>query len=96
MRFGKVNLNLFLGGTIVFIIIAVGALSLIYTPHDPNRMDLARRFQPPGGIHLLGTDQYGRDILSRLMEGAWNSLIVGAIAVGIGLTLGVLLGSLAA
>jgi len=96
LRLGKVNLNLFLGGIIVCLIIFVAMLSLVYTPHDPNRMNLTQRFQPPGGMHLLGTDQYGRDILSRLMEGAWNSLIVGAIAVGIGLTLGVLLGSLAA
>lgn len=78
------------------IIVATAGVSLIFTPHDPNCMDLANRFQPPGGIHLLGTDQYGRDILSRLMKGALNSLIVGGVAVGMGLTLGILLGSLAA
>ncbi len=96
MRFININVNLLAGGAIVLSIIAIAGVSLFYTPHNPNRMDLGQRFQPPGLIHLLGTDQYGRDILSRLMEGAWNSLIVGAVAVGIGLTIGVLLGSLAA
>lgn len=96
MRFTNINVNLLAGGVIVLSIIAIAGVSLFYTPHDPNRMDLGQRFQPPGLMHLLGTDQYGRDILSRLMEGAWNSLVVGAVAVGIGLALGVLLGSLAA
>lgn len=96
MRFLNVNINLLAGGAIVLSIVAVAGVSLFYTPHDPNRMDLGQCFQPPGLIHLLGTDQYGRDILSRLMEGACNSLVVGVVAVGIGLTLGVLLGSLAA
>lgn len=96
MRFPNFNINLLAGGIIVLSIVAIGGLSLFYTPHEPNRMDLTQRFQPPGLVHLLGTDQYGRDILSRLMEGARNSLVVGVVAVGIGLTLGVLLGSLAA
>lgn len=96
MRFSNFNINLLAGGIIVLSIVAIGGLSLFYTPYEPNRMDLAQRFQPPGLAHLLGTDQYGRDILSRLMEGTWNSLVVGVIAVGIGLTLGIFLGSLAA
>lgn len=96
MRFMNININLLAGGAIVLSMVAIGGVSLFYTPHDPNRMDLSQRFQPPELIHLLGTDQYGRDILSRLMEGARNSLVVGAVAVGLGLTLGILLGSLAA
>lgn len=96
MRSLSRNTNLIIGGVIVLIIISLAGLSLVYTPHDPNRMDLNRRFQPPGSKNLFGTDQYGRDVLSRLMEGAGNSLLVGIVAVGIGLTMGVLLGSLAA
>ncbi len=96
MRLSYINSNLLIGGVIVLAMVMIGGLSLVYAPHDPNRMDLEQRFQPPGLKHLLGTDQYGRDILSRLMEGARNSLVVGGVAVGIGLTLGVLLGSLAA
>jgi peptide/nickel transport system permease protein len=90
------NVNLLLGGFLVVVIVATALLSYIYLPYDPNRMDLSRRFLPPGSAHFFGTDQYGRDILSRLMKGAINSIIVGWVAVGIGMGFGVLLGSLAA
>ena len=90
------NVNLLLGGFLVLAIMATAVLSFVYTPYDPNRMDLSQRFLPPGSPHLMGTDQYGRDILSRVMKGAVNSIVVGWVAVGIGMGLGVLLGSLAA
>ena len=77
-------------------IIATAIVSFLHTPYDPNRMNLSERFLSPSAKHWLGTDQYGRDILSRVMKGAVNSLIVGWVAVGIGLSFGVLLGSLAA
>jgi len=90
------NVNLLLGGILVLVIVAAALLSLGYTPYDPNRMNLSGRFLSPQSSHLLGTDQYGRDILSRVMKGAVNSIIVGWVAVGIGMGFGVLLGSLAA
>ena len=90
------NVNLFLGGILVLVIVAAALLSFVYTPYDPNRMNLSGRFLSPQSSHLLGTDQYGRDILSRVMKGAVNSIIVGWVAVGIGMGFGVLLGSLAA
>jgi peptide/nickel transport system permease protein len=90
------NVNLVIGGTLVLAILVTAGLSSFYTPYDPNRMNMAKRFQPPGADYLLGTDQYGRDILSRVMKGAVNSLVVGWVAVGIGMGFGVLLGSLAA
>ncbi len=90
------NINIILGAVLVSSILAAAGLSFFYTPYDPNRMDLAIRFQSPGPSHVLGTDQYGRDILSRVMKGAVNSLVVGWVAVGIGMGFGVLLGSLAA
>jgi len=74
----------------------MAGLSMVYTPQDPNRMNLSKRFQPPGAENILGTDQYGRDILSRVMKGALNSLVVGWVAVGIGMGFGIWLGSLAA
>ena len=90
------NVNLIVGGILVMAIVVMAFLSMAYTPHDPNRMNIAQRFQSPGSAHLLGTDQYGRDIFSRVMKGAVNSLIVGWVAVGIGMGFGVLLGSVAA
>lgn len=89
-------MNLVVGGILVMAIVVTAFLSVFYTPHDPNRMNLSKRFQPPGPANFLGTDQYGRDILSRVMKGAVNSLVVGWVAVGIGMGFGVLLGSLAA
>jgi peptide/nickel transport system permease protein len=96
MRRLRGNINVILGAVLVFMIVATAGLSFFYTPYDPNRMDLSIRFQSPNSFHLLGTDQYGRDIFSRVMKGAVNSLVVGWVAVGIGMGFGVLLGSLAA
>ena len=90
------NRNLMIGGLMALLIFATAAVSYFYTPYDPNRMNLKERFLSPSAAHWLGTDQYGRDILSRVMKGAINSLIVGWVAVGIGLSFGVFLGSLAA
>jgi peptide/nickel transport system permease protein len=90
------NVNFTLGICITLAIILTGLLSLVYTPYPPNRMNLSVRFQAPNETNLLGTDQYGRDILSRVMKGSTNSIIVGLVAVSIGMSFGILLGSLAA
>ena len=90
------NVNLAIGLSITIAIILIGCLSLAYTPFPPNQMNLSVRFQAPDKTHWLGTDQYGRDILSRVMKGAVNSIIVGLVAVSIGMTFGIFLGSLAA
>lgn len=90
------NINFTIGFFVTLTILLTALLSFGYTPYDPNRMNLTIRFQPPNGAHWLGTDQYGRDILSRVMKGAVNSIIVGLVAVSIGMGFGILLGSLAA
>lgn len=69
-------------------------VSLFYTPQDPLAMSIDDRLQGPSFAHWFGTDQFGRDVLSRLMLGAVVSMNVGLIAVGIGLVVGVLLGML--
>jgi peptide/nickel transport system permease protein len=90
------NINFAIGFFIMLTILFIALLSMAYTPFDPNRMNLSERFQAPNGNHWLGTDQYGRDILSRVMKGAVNSIIVGLVAVSIGIGFGILLGSMAA
>src|SRR5262245_9131139 len=72
-------------------IVGTAVCSLVYTPQDPLRMDLAARLAPPSATHPMGTDQYGRDLLSRVMRGAIASLTVGAVAVGLGMGVGVAL-----
>jgi peptide/nickel transport system permease protein len=61
-------------------------------PYDPLAIDLARKLTPPGAAHLMGTDQTGRDILSRIIWGARPSLTVGVLAVTIGALGGVAIG----
>jgi peptide/nickel transport system permease protein len=90
------NINFTIGFLIILTIVLIALLSIGYTPYDPNRMNLSERFQTPNQNHWLGTDQYGRDILSRVMKGAVNSIIVGLVAVSIGMGFGILLGSMAA
>ena len=66
------------------------------SPYGPNEQDILKRLQPPGVPgHVLGTDEVGRDILSRLIHGARISLLVGVIAVGVSCPLGVLVGLVA-
>ncbi len=84
------------GGVLSGALILAAIVSLFWTPFDPTAMDVRARFAPPSGAHLLGTDQFGRDILSIIMAGARNSIAVGVVAVLIGLVCGVALGLLAA
>ncbi|HEX7005079.1 MAG TPA: ABC transporter permease [Trueperaceae bacterium] len=89
---GRLNLTL---GTVLIGLVVLAALgSFFWLPYDPNDIDFTVRLAPPSAEHLLGTDQFGRDLLSRLMVGARATLYVGMIAVGIALALGSLLGAL--
>ena len=78
------------------LMIGAAALSLAWTPWPPYDMAMDAVLQPPGARHWLGTDAYGRDVASLLLVGARSSILVGVIAVGIGLALGTALGLLAA
>ena len=81
------------GLLITGLIVGTAVCSLVYTPRDPLRMELSARLEAPSADHPMGTDQYGRDLLSRVMRGAIASLAVGAVAVGIGMLVGVVLGA---
>ncbi len=89
------NRNFSIGFVISSIIVTGALVSFVYTPYDPTAMDIRHRLQGPSQTHWLGTDHYGRDVFSRIMQGAVNSIIVGLVAVSIGMGFGVLLGSLA-
>jgi peptide/nickel transport system permease protein len=78
-----------LAGIIVtFGLVAVALLSLVWTPSVPSKMNIVQRLKPPLSGTLLGTDQFGRDVASMLMVGAWNSLSTAFLAVAIGATVG--------
>jgi len=85
-----------IGLTLTLLLVAVALLSLAWTPYPVAEIDIARRLQPPSARHWLGTDPFGRDVLSMLIVGSRNSFAVGFVAVGIGLTFGVALGTFAA
>ena len=84
------------GGVLVVLLVAIALLSFLWTPHEAAEIDVARKLLPPSATHWLGTDSLGRDIVSLLIVGARASIAVGLIAVGIGISVGVALGLLAA
>jgi peptide/nickel transport system permease protein len=92
--FGRPGLAI--GAVLSLLLAAAAALSLVWTPHSPYEVDMAAKLLPPDAAHWLGTDAFGRDIVSLLLVGARASIAVGVIAVGIGLVIGAALGLLAA
>ena len=90
------NLNFTVGFILSIVVILAAATSMIWTPYDSNKMNAKDRLQGPSWRHPLGTDQYGRDTLSRILKGAVNSIIVGLITVAVGLMIGVFIGLIAA
>lgn len=93
MKKHKLNYNLIIGIALVSLIFLLVSVGLFWTPYDANEMDVLRKFIPPGGKHFFGTDNFGRDIFSRIMEGAFTTFFVGAAAVTIGAVLGTLIGA---
>lgn len=84
-----------IGLTILVILVLLALFGPTLAPYAPNAMDFNAPFAPPSAAHLLGTDDFGRDTLSRVMYGARVSLLVGVIAVSIAATIGTTLGMLA-
>ncbi|MFW5790986.1 MAG: ABC transporter permease [Bacillota bacterium] len=78
---------------VVFILVAIFAP--VFAPYPPNEIDLLSVLESPSSTHLLGTDYYGRDLLSRIIYGSRISISVGVIVQVISLTIGTLMGSLA-
>src|SRR5437773_8369442 len=83
------------GGLIVGLFVAVALLAPVLAPYEPLRGRLVDRLQPPGASHWLGTDELGRDVLSRVLYGARISLQIQIAAVGLALVLGTALGVVA-
>jgi peptide/nickel transport system permease protein len=83
------------GGAVVVCLALLAALASFIAPWDPNKPDVKQILDPPSKRHLFGTDQLGRDVLSRMLFGARVSLAVGFVSVGIAATIGILLGAAA-
>jgi peptide/nickel transport system permease protein len=93
-RFKKNGLALAGSALIVFLFVVAG-LAPVLAPYDPDVIDTKKILEPPSPSHLMGTDELGRDVLSRIIHATKVSLLIGFVAVGISLAIGVLLGSAA-
>ena len=83
------------GGVILILFILMAVLAPVIAPYDPYYMDASATLAPPSAEHLLGTDNMGRDILSRIFYGAQISLKVSIVSVSIATAAGVILGVVA-
>jgi peptide/nickel transport system permease protein len=80
---------------VVLVMVAAALVSVVWTPYDYAAQDLSIRLDAPSWAHPLGTDDYGRDVLSRLMVGARVSLAVGILSVALTMVVGVGIGLVA-
>ena len=83
------------GLVVVLLMVAVAVAAPHIAPYDPNKQSFIRKLKPPSAAHWLGTDEFGRDILSRLLVGSRVALAVGLVPVAIALVLGVTVGLVA-
>ena len=83
------------GGIVIALLFAVAAVPSLVTDRDPNRIDILRILAPPSAEHPLGTDELGRDVLSRMVHGGRISLEVGFVATGIATAIGLVVGLIA-
>lgn len=93
-RFSRNTLSV-IGAAVVLSLITISLLAPFLSPYDPTTIDVYNVLSPPGKAHWLGTDELGRDLLSRIIWGSRVSLKVGFVAVSIALMIGILVGSVA-
>jgi peptide/nickel transport system permease protein len=93
-RFSRNTLSV-IGAAVVLSLITISLLAPFLSPYDPTTIDVYNVLSPPGKAHWLGTDELGRDLLSRIIWGSRVSLKVGVVAVSIALMIGILVGSVA-
>jgi peptide/nickel transport system permease protein len=82
------------GLILLLAIIGVAVFAPLFAPHDPLEQSIVMRLMPPSPQHLMGTDSYGRDVMSRVIYGARVSLLVGFVSILIAMTLGTVIGVL--
>jgi len=92
----KLNYNLIFGYALIALVLLMAVVGLLYTPYPVNEMNVLLKNQPPSFTHLFGTDQFGRDVFSRVMEGASTSFFIALCVVLVGAGVGTLAGSVTA
>ncbi len=92
----RVNFSLWAGAILSLMLVLAAAISFVWTPYPPAAIDIPHKLASPSLAHWFGTDNLGRDVASQLLAGSRISILVGVIAVGIGLIFGIVLGLVAA
>lgn len=82
------------GFVITALMLALILLGMVWTPYDPNAMDVTCKMKAPSAAHILGTDNFGRDIFSRVLDGAGTTFLIAFATVLIGLVVGLIVGGL--
>ena len=88
------NSFLYIGGVLAALLTLMAVVSIFWTPYDPTAMDAMAKMAPPSPQHWLGTDNLGRDVLSRIMDGLGTSFVIAISVVAIGCVFGILIGGL--
>ena len=90
----KKNFRFIAGTLITLLFIVLAIISCFYTQYEPDEINIAEKFLAPDLTHLMGTDNFGRDILSRVLVGLKDTMIISGLTILIGFTMGLLIGSL--
>lgn len=90
----KRNYSLIIGGIITAVVVIMIVVGNFYTPYDPNAIDGLNKMASPSAEHLFGTDNLGRDIFSRVLDGAGTTLFIALCIVAIGTLGGIIIGGL--
>jgi peptide/nickel transport system permease protein len=88
----KMRANTAIGGFLIGILFATAVTAAFWTPFDPLKVNLRARLQPPSALYWLGTDEFGRDVLSRIMAGAATSVLVSVLTVTFAVMIGAVIG----
>jgi peptide/nickel transport system permease protein len=94
MRTGKTSYNFIIGSTLTLIMLSLILVGFIWTPFDPDAMEGANMLGGPTLVNIFGTDQFGRDIFSRVLTGGGNTLVIAVGTILIGGGFGILLGAI--
>src|SRR5262249_22687837 len=89
-------LSTWVGLGMIGVVVAMSVLTSVLAPYDPVKTDLANSLQPPSSTHLFGTDNFGRDIFTRLVHGARVDLQIGVVPTVIMCVIGLVVGTVAA
>jgi peptide/nickel transport system permease protein len=84
--------NALVGGALIGTLLAVAGIGALWTPYDPLRLSFRYKLAPPSSMYWLGTDEFGRDVLSRLMAGAATSVWISILTVALAVVLGTIIG----